>query len=271
MTDINDGPHLLAPISKAELRAARRLHQRKGRLAAGEFLIEGAQAVREALLGPDEVRLLIVDDPDRHTDLLGYVDDVPVVGAGPDEIRQLADTVTSQGIFAIVRDVPVRLADIPWTARLVVICAQVRDPGNAGTVIRCADAFGADGVVLTKGSVERTNPKTVRASVGSIFHLPVISGLSIAEAVDWAHDQGMQVFAADAGGTALDELPDAKLARPTAWVMGNEAWGLPDDVIELVDEVVSIPMWGAAESLNLSTAAAVCLYASAVAQHHAIS
>ena len=74
----------------------------------------------------------------------------------------------------------------------MVICAQVRDPGNAGTVIRCADAFGADGVILTHGSVERTNPKTVRASVGSIFHLPVVSGPSLDEAVNWARDQGMQ-------------------------------------------------------------------------------
>ena len=254
MTDIHGGPNALAPISQAQVRSARRLHQRKGRQAAGEFLVEGTQAVREALADPDQIRLLIVDDPGRHR-----------------EIAQLADTVTSQGIFAIVHDTAARLEDLPSGSRLVVICAQVRDPGNAGTVIRCADAFGADGVILTHGSVERTNPKTVRASVGSIFHLPVVSGPSLDEAVSWARDQGMQVLAADAGGRGLDRIPHAELARPTAWVMGNEAWGLPADVVDLVDEVVSIPMWGRAESLNLSTAAAVCLYATASAQHHAIA
>ena len=271
MTDHLDGPIDLAPISKAQVRSARRLLARKGREAAGEFLVEGTQAVGEALAEPGLVRLLIVDEPSRHTQLLGLATGLPVVRASAPEIAQLADTVTTQGIFAIVRDSPVGLADLPARPQLVVICAQVRDPGNAGTVIRCADAFGADAVVLTHGSVERTNPKTVRASVGSLFHLPVVSGPSLDEAVSWARDQGMQVLAADAGGRGLDRIPHAELARPTAWVMGNEAWGLPADVVDLVDEVVSIPMWGRAESLNLSTAAAVCLYATASAQHHAIA
>ena len=271
MTDIHGGPNALAPISQAQVRSARRLHQRKGRQAAGEFLVEGTQAVREALADPDQIRLLIVDDPGRHREILALATGIPLVQAGQREIAQLADTVTSQGIFAIVHDTAARLEDLPSGSRLMVICAQVRDPGNAGTVIRCADAFGADGVILTHGSVERTNPKTVRASVGSIFHLPVVSGPSLDEAVSWARDQGMQVLAADAGGRGLDRIPHAELARPTAWVMGNEAWGLPADVVDLVDEVVSIPMWGRAESLNLSTAAAVCLYATASAQHHAIA
>ena len=147
----------------------------------------------------------------------------------------------------------------------MVVCAQVHDPGNAGTVIRCADAFGADAVVFTKGSVEVFNPKTVRASVGSIFHLPIVVGVEIADALTWLRGQGMQVFAADGGGAHLDELGDA-LTRPTAWIMGNEAWGLPERERSLADQVVGVPMWGQAESLNLSTAAAVCLYATASAQ-----
>ncbi len=271
MTDINGGPDALAPISKAQVRSARRLHQRKGRQAAGEFLVEGAQAVREALGGDDEITLIIVDDPSRHREILALAGGLPVVQADANETAQLADTVTTQGLFAVVRDTPARLEDLRVDPQLMVICAEVRDPGNAGTVIRCADAFGADGVILTHGSVERTNPKTVRASVGSIFHLPVISGPDAAQAIGWAREHGMQVFAADAGGRNLDEIANTQLARPTAWVLGNEAWGLPDEVIELVDEIVSIPMWGRAESLNLSTAAAVCLYASASAQRHGLS
>lgn len=272
MTDQLDEPIDLAPISKAQVRSARRLLARKGREAAGEFLVEGTQAVGEVLAEPGLVRLLIVDESSRHTQLLGLATDLPVVRATAPEIAQLADTVTTQGIFAIVRDSPVGLADLPARPRLVVICAQVRDPGNAGTVIRCADAFGADAVVLTHGSVERANPKTVRASVGSIFHLPVVQGVEFDDAIAWARAAGLQVLAADAGGDALDELAAAGgLTRPTAWVLGNEAWGLPAELLAQVDRVVSIPMWGRAESLNLSTAAAVCLYATASAQrrgHH---
>lgn len=267
MTERQDGSNELAPISRAQVRSARRLLQRKGRESAGEFLVEGSQAVREALTGHRSVRLLIVSDQAKHADLLTLAADVPVVHATETDVALLSETVTSQGVFAIVRDAQVGLADLPQRPRLVVICAQVRDPGNAGTVIRCADAFGADAVILTRGSVEHTNPKTVRASVGSIFHLPVVSGVEFTDAVDWAREQGLRVLAADAGGRNLDDLVQTQeLARPIAWVMGNEAWGLPDELLAQVDEVVSIPMWGRAESLNLATAAAVCLFATASTQ-----
>jgi TrmH family RNA methyltransferase len=149
--------------------------------------------------------------------------------------------------------------------RLVVICAQVRDPGNAGTVIRCADAFGADAVVLTEGSVDVHNPKTVRASVGSIFHLPVVADVSLEEATDALKAAGLTVIAADGSGTQT--LLDLDLTGPIAWVFGNEAWGLPPADLATADSVAKVPMWGSAESLNLSTAAAVCLYATAAAQH----
>ncbi|NLH69097.1 MAG: RNA methyltransferase [Brooklawnia sp.] len=270
MTSHFDGPIDLAPISKGQVRSVRRLLARKGREAAGEFLVEGTQAVREALAEPGLVRLLIVDDPSRHAHLLRLATGLPVVQAPASEISQFADTVTTQGVFAIVRDLPVALTDLPSRPQLVVICAQVRDPGNAGTVIRCADAFGANAVVLTHGSVERSNPKTVRASVGSVFHLPVAQGVAFGDAIGWARAAGLQVLAADVGGDHLDELAAAGgLTRPTAWVFGNEAWGLPAELLAEVDQVVSIPMWGRAESLNLSTAAAVCLYATAIAQRRA--
>lgn len=154
-------------------------------------------------------------------------------------------------------------------ATLVVCCAQVRDPGNAGTVIRCADAFGADGVVLSAGSVELTNPKTVRASVGSLFHLPVAVGVELAAVVRAAHAAGLQVLAADGSGDVeLSTLArTGELARPTLWLFGNEAWGMPAQDRALADRVVRVPLYGAAESLNLATAAAVCLYTTATAQH----
>ena len=149
--------------------------------------------------------------------------------------------------------------------KLVVALTAVRDPGNAGSVIRVADAAGANGVVMSSDSVDLFNPKVVRASVGSIFHLPISVGQELAETISAAREAGMQVLAADANGVSL--YGDVDLAKPTLWVFGNEAWGIPAEVLELVDQVVSIPIYGQAESLNLATASAVCLYASAQAQN----
>lgn len=267
MVDSFDGSDEVPFISKAQLRSARQLLSRKHRLARGEFLVEGAQAVREALRNPKRVLALFVDDLRTHSELIAMGDDdLPVLQLTRDDAQALSDTVTTQGVFAVVAEPEVSLSELA-PGQLVVICSQVRDPGNAGIVIRCADAFGADAVVLTTGSVELTNPKTVRSSVGSLFHLPVATGVDFAAAVDWAHGAGMTVLAADADGEDLAELAaTGGLSGPIAWVMGNEAWGLPDEVLALVDKVVSIPMPGAAESLNLSTAAAICLYATSVAQ-----
>ena len=152
--------------------------------------------------------------------------------------------------------------------------AQVRDPGNAGTVIRTADAAGADAVVLTEASVDVYNPKAVRASAGSLFHLPIAVDAPVDAALRRLRAAGLRVVAADgAGERDLDDEADSGgLAVPTAWVFGNEAWGLPEDVRAACDAVVRVPIHGRAESLNLATAAAVCLYASARAhreRHHA--
>jgi TrmH family RNA methyltransferase len=154
--------------------------------------------------------------------------------------------------------------------RLVAVLAQVRDPGNAGTVVRAADAAGAGGVVLTDASVDVFNPKCVRASAGSLFHLPVATDVPLAATVEALRGAGLVVLAADVAGTAdLDDLQDSAeraegfLAGPVAWVFGNEAWGLPDDALAVADAVVRVPVYGRAESLNLATAATVCLYASA--------
>lgn len=259
-----DEPDALPLISRAQQRSARRLLSRKERDDSGLFLAEGTQAVREALRRPELVEALIVDEVDAHAELLAMADARICWRAHPSDMAQLSDTVTPQGVVAICRQELTGLDDIV-APKLVVVCAQVRDPGNAGTVIRCADAFGADAVIFTKGSVEVFNPKAVRASVGSIFHLPIAVGVEIDDAVAWLHTQGVQVFAADGGGAHLDELGE-ELTRPTAWIMGNEAWGLPQHERSLADKVVGVPMWGQAESLNLSTAAAVCLYATASAQ-----
>jgi len=134
-------------------------------------------------------------------------------------------------------------------------------------VVRCADAFGADAVLVSTDSVDVHNPKTVRASTGSLFHLPVAVEVDLASAVERARGLGMAVLGADGAGAGIDELAaTGQLSRPVLWVMGNEAWGLPAEHAALMDALVALPMYGRAESLNLSTAAAVFLYATATAQ-----
>ncbi len=255
------------------LRSARRLLRRKDRLDAGEFLAEGRQAVSEALSAGDTVRRLLVSATavDTHQDLLTLA-----VGAGapvasvPDRtFGELTDTVTTQGILAVCRAVDVPLAEaLNPQARLIVFCDQVRDPGNLGTVIRCADAFGADAVLISTDAVDLYNPKTVRASTGSIFHLPITVGVELSEAGATARAAGLAVFGADgAADCSVDDLATSgELAKPVMWVLGNEAWGLTDDHAALLDRLVALPLYGRAESLNLSTAAAVLLYATATAQ-----
>jgi TrmH family RNA methyltransferase len=182
---------------------------------------------------------------------------------------ELAQTVTPQGLLAVCGFIDVPLTELdPKSLSLVALLANVRDPGNAGTVLRTADAAGADAVVFADASVDPYNGKCVRASAGSLFHLPVVAGARLEDAVETMRAAGLRIVAADGrAGRSLDE-PDvqARLAEPTAWMFGNEAWGLPPELVALADEPIAVPIYGRAESLNLAAAAAVCLYASARAQ-----
>ena len=257
--------------------AARRLLRRAARTRERRFLAEGPQAVREAVAcrvdgAPALVELFAtVPAAERHAELLAAARQAGtrVRTVSEEALAQLAQTVTPQGLVGVCRFVDRPLAEILRARpRLVAVLAQVRDPGNAGTVLRCADAAGADAVVLTDASVDPYNPKAVRASVGSLFHLPVAVGVPAAAAVAGLRECGLRVVAADgAGPVDLDrELDRGAMAGPTAWLFGNEAWGLPEETRALADAVVRVPIHGRAESLNLATAAAVCLYASARAQ-----
>ena len=188
--------------------------------------------------------------------------DVEVTPVDDRAIAALSDSVNPAGVVAVCRFLDVPLADALTGSRLVAVCADVRDPGNAGTVIRTADAAGADAVVLAGEAVDLHNPKTIRASVGSAFHLPVAVAPDAAAAVAAARAAGLTVVAADgAGETELFAARDL-LTGPTAWLFGNEARGLPPDLAELADHRVRIPIAGRAESLNLATAAALCLFES---------
>ncbi|WP_326691865.1 MULTISPECIES: RNA methyltransferase [unclassified Streptomyces] len=263
-------PPELTSLRSPRVTAARKLGKRSFRGKERRFVAEGPQAVREAMEHLVEV-YVTPEAAGRHADILdaARAARVPVLTASDEVIAEMSDTVTPQGIVALCGFVDRPFAEILQARpRLVAVLAHVRDPGNAGTVLRCADAAGADAVVLTDASVDIYNPKAVRASAGSLFHLPVAVGVSVEDAARGLSGAGVRVLAADGAGERDldDELDDGTMARPTAWVFGNEAWGLPEETRALADAVVRVPLHGRAESLNLATAAAVCLYASARAQ-----
>jgi RNA methyltransferase, TrmH family len=256
-------------VRSPRLKAARRLTKRALRQHARAFLAEGPQAVSEAFYSGAPVSELFAtaEARGRHQDLVTAIakSGVPVHAVSGEVMAELAQTVTPQGLLAVCGfvDVPLDQA-MAGPPSLVAVLASVRDPGNAGTVLRAADAAGAQAVLFSDASVDPYNGKAVRASAGSLFHVPLVAGVRLEAAAGALRAAGLRLLAADArGGRTLDDLSPAELAAPTAWIFGNEAWGMPEPVLALADESVAVPIYGRAESLNLATAAAVCLYASA--------
>ncbi|MBI9115429.1 TrmH family RNA methyltransferase [Sanguibacter suaedae] len=273
---------LTSPRSE-RVKSVRSLAGRPARSRTGTFLVEGPQGVREVVRhAPARVVDLYVTPvaASRYEEILHEAGNHPIrVHTGTPEVLD-AMSADAQGILAVATTAPAGPAALGQALRqgasLVAVLATVRDPGNAGTIVRAADAAGADLVVLAGQSVDLHNPKLVRSTVGSLFHLPVVAGVTLEEAEVALRSAGIQVLAADGTGTAdLDDLLDVAgtgpegspdLAAPTAWVFGNEAWGLPDVDRARADHVVRVPLRGLAESLNVATAATVCLYASSRAQ-----
>ncbi len=255
-------------VRSGRVKHARRLATRAFRDSTGEFIAEGPQSVREALgTGGTTLEVFATSAAtDQYDELRAAADAAGVAWhvVTDDVVEAIADTVQPQGLVArcVVADWSLQslLATEPT---FVVVCADIRDPGNAGAVIRAADAAGADGVIFAGDSVDPYNPKSVRSTVGSIFHLPVVIDKDLVGVLTQLQSSGLQVLAADGEGSVGLYDDDLDLSLPTAWLMGNEAWGLPAGVQEAADKVVAVPIYGRAESLNLATAAAVCLYATA--------
>lgn len=279
------------------VRDVAKLAGRSARLKRGRFLVEGPQSVREALR-LHRGRLAsgsegVVEDVYLTSECL---DRYPEFGDGtyprlvtPEVLAAMASTVTPQGVIAVARFVDVSLDEVLRSKpKLIAVLVEVRDPGNAGTILRAADSAGADAVIFTDSSVDVYNPKTVRSTVGSLFHLPVVIGAAADQLLEALPKAGVAVLAADGyGDQDLDQLQDdsarrrlmpsvrsnnddgtsvPRLEDPTAWLFGNEAQGLSSEALEAADYRVSVPLYGKAESLNVGTAATVCLYASARAQ-----
>lgn len=234
--------------------------------------MEGPQAVREALAAGGLAELYLEPGRQPEIEQLAHTSGVPAVAVSADVLGALAETVTPQGVVGVGTfvdvDLPTALGAHPT---LVVVLHDVADPGNAGAIIRTADAAGASAVLLTGDSVDPHNGKCVRASAGSLWHLPVACGVALPDALAALRDRGARILAtASTGASDLDDLLDGDaLTVPTAWLFGPEAHGLTTEVLASADNTVRVPLHGRAESLNLAAAAAVCLYASARAQRRA--
>lgn len=258
------------------VRAVAKLTKRSARSDTGLFLLEGPQAVREALAyKPDAIAELFATPTgwEKHADIRAAAVEaqVEVQYVSEGVLAAMADTVTPQGLLAVARQTPTAVKDILASSpMLVTICQEIRDPGNLGTIIRASDAAGADAVILTGRTVDPYNPKVVRSTTGSLFHLPIAVGGQLPLVVEGAHEAGLTVLAADVkGDDFIEARSSGTLDGPTAWLFGNEAHGLEEWSLNLADHVLKLPIFGRAESLNLATAASVCLYESAFAQHAA--
>lgn len=248
---------MLTSVKNPKVAAAVRLKKRAFREQDRRFLVEGAQGVGEALEHLGQVQALFVGDPLDPLGIRAGQQGVEVHPVSADVMAKLTSTVTPQGIVGVAPFVDTALEMLPTDGCLVVL-HEVRDPGNAGTVLRSSDAAGVSGIVFTASSVDVYNPKTVRSSAGSIFHLPIARDTPTLEVLARARTQGRRILAMDAKGA--DDLYATDLAGPLALVFGNEAHGLPQEVLEAVDGTVRIPHRGKAESLNLAAAATVCLF-----------
>jgi len=264
---------LLTDPKAAKVRGVAKLAKKDARSETGLFLLEGPQGFREALDRPKLILEAYATEEflARHADLAtaAKAKRIEITLVDDRVLAELSDTTTPQGILAVCHQMHVSLDEVlAGQPKLIAVLSQIRDPGNAGTVLRAADAAGADAVIFSTGSVDVYNPKVVRSTTGSLFHLPIVIDQSIDELAAALKAAGLQILAADASGQKLPDLSSAgSLAKPTAWLFGNEAWGFEPETLALADLIAAVPIYGAAESLNLATAASVCLYASAFAQN----
>ncbi len=258
----SDGPAheparpVVTSLTNERVKRAHKLARRKERVATGRFLAEGHKVVEELLADGLVDELFVTED---HADAYAEAG-VGLTLVSPEVMERLADARTPQGVVAVARMLAPGLEDVVGEGVLVVLHG-VADPGNVGTIIRTADAAGCRGVVLTEGSVDPYNPKAVRASAGSLSHLPVVTSATWPALRHRLRAARQPVYALDTSGEpSLDPLT-SRGAAPIALLFGSEAHGLPTDIVGDCEGTVAIPVLGRAESLNLAAAAAVSIYA----------
>lgn len=253
------------------IKGVSRLNQKDARTESGLFLLDGPQGLKELSRRPGLAQEVFVTEraADRYFAELEALESagVEITLVSERVMAKISQTTTPQGVVAVVSQMDIDLGKaLSTTPKLVVVLDQARDPGNAGTILRAADAAGADLVIFLQDSVDPYNPKLVRSTAGSILHVPFVKDADPSETISALRNAGLQVFATTASGESITTLRTS-LAKPTAWIFGNEAHGVSTQVEEMADRLVALPIYGQAESLNLATAASVCLYASAFEQH----
>ena len=243
--------------------AAVKLHRHIGRRRAARFLAEGPNLVEAALRRGLVSGVFATESAMSRFGAM--LTGTPVHLVTERAAKALSDTVTPVGLVAVCSVPETTLDDVVAASpRLVAVAVEISEPGNAGTLIRIADAMGADAVVLAGHSVDPYNGKCLRASAGSIFSIPVASDDDAAGAIRKLRGGGLQVLATTVDGEL--SLDDADLSGPTAWLFGPEAHGLPTELAAMATHRVHIPMPGSAESLNVAAAASICMYQSARAR-----
>jgi TrmH family RNA methyltransferase len=251
---------MVSVTAESLVNQAKRLKRKIERERIGFFIVEGKQNVDAAIAARAHIVGVLVSDDSSQFPSTG---NWPTFTISAKQFREVTDTVTPQGLLAIVKKPDYTIDALPNNPRTLIYLEEIQDPGNLGTIIRTADAFGADGVLLSPGCVDPFNEKCVRSSAGSIFNLPVISDVDLSKLRDVvANYQAKLIATSLTGTTLLSEIPISQSAC-SVWAIGNEANGISSELVNIADEIIKIPMPGKAESLNAAIAAAVCLYVSA--------
>lgn len=245
------------------------LLEKKGRDKKGLYLVEGPHLVHEALTSGSQVQAVVfAQEKGIPVDLEPWVQSTEWISASDDCMRKCSDTVHPQGIFAVIRKGEASIeALLSKEAGLVIVTDGVQDPGNLGTIIRSADAAGADAVILGRGTVDLYNPKTVRSTMGSLFHLPIIEA-DLLRVLPQAKDRGIRTLSASL--QAKQSCYQYDFRQSTWLIMGNEASGVAESTRQWVTDEIIIPMQGRAESLNVAMASTVLLYEAMRQRHYTV-
>lgn len=246
---------VLSSVSNSRYKYIKALSQKKNRVKYGEYTVEGAKSVRDAIASQKEIPIIAVSEEFYNGAEFSFPDSAELLVFETSIFNKLCDTLTPQGIIAVIK-MSGSNAEFDLT-KPYVYCDRVTDPGNLGTIIRTADAAGFGGVILSEGCVDLYSPKTVRASMGSFFNIDIFTEQNI-DFLKKRIEQGFTLF----GGALCHDTIDyreADFKKPSILIVGNEANGISGEVLKLCQSV-KIPILGSAESLNVSVAAGILMY-----------